>query len=91
MERIHKTHKDLDLWKNSIQLVKSIYQISGNFPNSELYGLTSQLRRAGVSATSNIVEGSERRSKKEFVQVLYIASGILSEIQTQIIISNELN
>ena len=91
MEKIHKTHRDLDLWKNSIQLVKCIYDISSNFPNNEMYGLTSQLRRAAVSVPSNIAEGSARHSKKEFAQFLYIASGSLSEIETQLIISNELN
>lgn len=91
MQRIHKTHRDLDLWKNSIQLVKSIYEISCNFPNNETYGLTSQLRRAAVSVPSNIAEGSGRHFKKEFIQFLYIASGSLAEIETQLIISNELN
>ena len=91
MEKINKTHRDLDLWKNSIQLVKYIYEITSNFPNNEMYGLTSQLRRAAVSVPSNIAEGSARHSKKEFIQFLYIASGSLSEIETQLIISNELN
>lgn len=91
MEGKYKTHRDLDLWKNSIQLVKYIYEITNNFPNNEMYGLISQLRRAAVSVPSNIAEGSARHSKKEFVQFLYIASGSLSEIETQLIISNELN
>ncbi|HOI30241.1 MAG TPA: four helix bundle protein [Melioribacteraceae bacterium] len=91
MEKVHKTHRDLDLWKNSIQLVKYIYDLSSSFPSNELYGLTSQLRRAAVSVPSNIAEGSARHSKKEFVQFLYIASGSMSEIETQLIISNELN
>jgi four helix bundle protein len=54
MEKIHKTHKNLDLWKNSIELVKNIYAVSSNFPNNEMYGLTSQIRRAAVSVPSNI-------------------------------------
>lgn len=86
-----KTHKDLDCWKNSIELVKAIYELTGKFPKEELFGLTSQLRRAAVSVPSNIAEGSARNSKKEYIQFLYIATGSLSEIETQIIITKELN
>ena len=86
-----KTHKDLDVWKNSIHLVKEIYQLTSKFPKDELYGLTQQLRRASVSVPSNISEGAGRNSKKEFLQFLYIASGSLSEVETQIIISYELD
>ncbi|MFA5806145.1 MAG: four helix bundle protein [Melioribacteraceae bacterium] len=86
-----KTHKDLKVWTNSIQLVKLIYQITSKFPSSELYGLTAQLKRASVSVPSNIAEGAGRHSNKEFIQFLYIASGSLSEVETQIIIAFELN
>jgi four helix bundle protein len=85
-----KTHKDLECWKNSMNLVKSLYELTSNFPKEELFGLTNQLRRAAVSVPSNIAEGSARNSKKEFIQFLYIAGGSLSEIETQLIISKEL-
>lgn len=86
-----KTHKDLDVWKNSLDLVKDIYEISGKFSNNEVYGLTSQIRRAVVSIPSNIAEGSARQSKKEFIQFLYIASSSLSEAESQLMISHKLN
>lgn len=65
-----KSHKDLDAWKKSMDLVDSIYKITKSFPNEELYSLTNQMRRAAVSVPSNIAEGAARGSKKEFVQFL---------------------
>ena len=82
-----KTHKDLDVWKNSIELVTEIYRISKDFPKDEMYGLTSQIRRAAVSVPSNIAEGAGRKHKKEFIQFLFVARGSLSELETQITIS----
>ena len=86
-----KTHKDLDVWKNSITMVKEIYRITSSYPKEELYGLTNQIRRASVSIPSNIAEGAARNHEKEFVQFLYIAQGSLSELETHLIISEELN
>ena len=85
-----KNHKDLEVWKKSMDLVSNIYKITESFPNKELYGLTNQIRRAAVSVPSNIAEGAARNSKKEFIQFLYIALGSLSELETQIIIANRL-
>jgi len=85
-----KTHKDLDIWKNSIQLVSELYKITETFPKSEIFGLSSQVRRAAVSIPSNIAEGAARSHDKEFVQFLYIALGSLSELETQLIISENL-
>lgn len=85
-----KTHKDLDVWRKSIDFVTMVYKTTGNFPKEELYGLTSQLRRAAVSIPSNIAEGSARKSNKEFIQFLYIALGSTVEIETQLIISKNL-
>ncbi|OGI07284.1 MAG: four helix bundle protein [Candidatus Margulisbacteria bacterium GWF2_35_9] len=85
-----KSHKDLTVWKNSIILVKEIYKVTKVYPKEEIYGLTSQIRRAAVSVPSNIAEGAARHSDKEFIQFLYIALGSVSEVETQIIISNEL-
>jgi len=83
-------HKDLDAWKESMKLVKKVYEITRKYPKDELYGLTSQMRRSAVSVPSNIAEGSARNSTKEYVRFLYIAFGSLTELETQIIISYEL-
>lgn len=85
-----KTHKDLDVWKNPIELVKDIYELTKVYPQSELYGLSSQMRRAAVSVPSNIAEGAARHSTKEFIQFLYVTQGSLSEVETQIIVSKSL-
>ncbi len=83
-------HKDLDVWKDSVKLVKQVYEITALFPKEELYGLTSQIRRAAISIPSNIAEGCARNSDKELIQFLYISLGSLAELQTQLIISKEL-
>jgi four helix bundle protein len=67
-----KTHKDLDVYKLSIELVTEIYQLTASFPKEEMYGLTSQIRRSAVSIPSNIAEGSARNHKKEFIQFLLL-------------------
>jgi len=84
------THKDLIVWKKGIELVKDIYLITNSFPNSEQFGLTSQMRRCAVSIPSNIAEGCGRNSDKELIHFLYIALGSSAELETQIIISVEL-
>ncbi len=84
------THKDLIVWQNAIKFVKDIYDITKDFPKEEIYGLTSQIRRSAVSIPSNIAEGAGRKSKKEFLQYLYIAVGSLAELETQLIIAKEL-
>jgi len=86
-----KTHKDLEIWKEGIKLVTKIYKLTKDFPDEELYGLTSQMRRAAVSYPSNISEGAARNSNNEYIRFLYIALGSLSELETQIIISEKLN
>jgi four helix bundle protein len=84
------THKDLDIWKMSIDLVEKIYRLTEGFPKEEQYGLTSQLRRAVVSIPSNIAEGAARNSKREYMQYLYISLGSLAETETHLIIANRL-
>jgi four helix bundle protein len=84
-------HKDLEVWKLSINFVTSIYKKTNSFPKEEIYGLTSQIRRAAVSIPSNIAEGAARRNKTEFRQFLYIALGSAAELETQLIISGNLN
>jgi len=66
-----------------MDLVLKVYKTTSRFPKSEVYGLTSQTRRAVVSIPSNIAEGASRRTKKEFLQFLYIAKSSLSELDTQ--------
>ena len=68
-----KCHKDLHVWQKSIEFVTNVYQITNNFSKEELFGLTSQIRRAAVSIPSNIAEGSGRKHDKELIQFLYIA------------------
>jgi len=85
-----RPHHKLDAWKQSIELVEDIYAITTVFPKSELYGLTSQLRRAAVSVPSNIAEGAGRNGTKEFAHFLSIAGGSLSEVETQLIIASKL-
>lgn len=86
-----KDHKELDVWKKSMDLVAEIYDITKEFPRDEVYGLTSQLRRSAVSIPSNIAEGAARNTKKEFMQFLYIALGSAAEAETQLLIAHRLN
>jgi four helix bundle protein len=85
-----QTHKNLDVWKNGIELVKKVYVATSEFPKEEIYGLMLQIRRSAVSIPSNIAEGSARNGTKEFIQSLYIALGSVAELETQLIISKEL-
>ena len=85
-----RTHKDLDVWKKSMGFVTRLYKVTATFPKEEIYGLTNQMRRAAISVPSNIAEGSARKSNKEFIQFLHIALGSCVEIETQLIISNNL-
>ncbi|MGX9984891.1 four helix bundle protein [Soonwooa purpurea] len=86
-----RTHKDLDVWKLSIDFVTEIYALTIRFPKEEQFGLINQIRRASVSVPSNIAEGAGRKSDKEFLQFLYISLGSVQEIATQILISLNLN
>ena len=85
-----KTHKDLDVWNKSVSLVTLVYEVTKSFPKDEIYGLTNQIRRSAVSIPSNIAEGSARQGNKEFAQFLYISLGSLSELETQLIIADNL-
>ncbi len=83
-------HKELDAWKNSVDLSVEIYSITKSFPKEEMFGLVQQMRRAAVSVPSNIAEGCARKSSKETIHFLYFSLGSLAELETQIIISNRL-
>lgn len=77
-------HTELEVYKSSMKLVKEIYAICKDFPRDELWGLTSQMKRAAISIPSNIAEGCGRKSPKELLNFLYIALGSLTELITQI-------
>jgi four helix bundle protein len=85
-----RSYRDLLVWQRSIELSVAIYRFTGDFPNAELYGLTSQLRRAAVSVASNIAEGYGRATKGEFRQFVGIARGSILEVQTQLEIAKQL-
>ena len=84
---MEKPHKKLDVWNLSMELVKQVYEITGSFPQHEIFALTSQIRRAAVSIPSNIAEGAARQTTRELVNFLHIAQGSLSELDTQLDIS----
>jgi four helix bundle protein len=79
-----KSYEDLLVWQKSMVLVKEIYILTKNFPKDEMFGLTSQIKRAAVSIPSNIAEGYLRISRKEYIRFLHMAYGSAAEVQTQI-------
>jgi four helix bundle protein len=85
-----ESYRDLIAWQKSMRLVVGIYQATRAFPREELYGLSNQLRRAAVSVPSNIAEGQARFSRKEFHHFLSLARGSLAEIETQLLIAQNL-
>ena len=86
-----KTYKELIVWQKSFKLVVEIYLLTKKFPNSEIYGLTSQMRRATISIPSNIAEGYCRGSRREFAQFVNIAFASGAELETQLLLSKTLN
>lgn len=89
MEKI-RNFKQLKIWQKGIEIVKNIYLLTMKFPQDELYGLTSQMRRSAISIPSNIAEGFKRYHSKEYRQFLHIALGSAAELETQLIIVKEL-
>jgi four helix bundle protein len=85
------THRDLMVWKKSIDFVTKIYKATERFPKTEIYGITSQIRRAAVSIPSNIAEGSARNTDRELIHFLHISRASAVEIETQLLISENLN
>ncbi|WP_076791112.1 four helix bundle protein [Chlorobium sp. KB01] len=85
-----KNYRELIVWQKAMDLVELIYQVTKNFPKEELYGLTSQIRRAAVSIPSNIAEGQARQSTAEFKNFLSIAQGSRAEVETQLMIAQRL-
>jgi len=84
------SYKDLQVWRKGMALVKEVYRITRAFPTDERFGLISQMRRAAVSVPSNIAEGQARRSTSEFIQFISQAEGSVAELDTQLILSEEL-
>lgn len=84
-------YKELTAWQRSMDLVREVYRCTRSFPREEMFGLSSQMRRAAVSVPSNIAEGKGWYSKKELIQFLYKARGSLLELETQIIIARDLD
>jgi four helix bundle protein len=90
MSKPISSFRDLVVWQKGMALVTEIYRLSQRFPKDELYGLASQIRRAAVSIPSNIAEGRGKSSKGEFQQFLHHSRGSLAEVETQIIIAQNL-
>ena len=89
--KMGKPHHKLEVWKRSLNFVTKIYKITTLFPDNEKFGLVSQMRRAAVSIPSNISEGAARNSRKSFINFLHIAQGSTAELETQILISRNLD
>ena len=85
------SYKDLLVWNKGIQLAKVIYRITADYPARERFGLTDQMRRCSVSIPSNIAEGYGRGSDKELIHFLYISLGSSNELDTQLVLSQELS
>ncbi|MBC36035.1 MAG: four helix bundle protein [Bacteroidetes bacterium] len=85
------THKELDIWKLSINLVTKIYQCTSNFPKYEQFGIASQIQRSAVSIPSNIAEGVARSSIKEYRRFVSIALGSAAELETLLIIAQNIS
>ena len=86
-----ESYRDLEVWKISMQLAREVYQITEGMPKHEVYGLTSQIRRASVSVPANIAEGYGRNHRKEYVQFLGVANGSLKELETLLLLAHDLN
>lgn len=88
---LNLSHKKLDVWHHSIELIKIIYKLTENFPKQEMYGISSQIRRSSVSIASNIAEGCSRKTANEKKRFFEISRSSLVEVDTQLEICAELN
>jgi len=86
-----RSFKELTVWQEAMNLTEMVYQQTMNFPKMEMYGLTSQIKRAAVSIPANIAEGNGRRSRNEYLRFLSIANGSIAELETHILIAERLN
>jgi four helix bundle protein len=85
-----KDYRDLIVWQKAMDLVETIYRTTGTFPREEIYGLTSQIRRAAISIPSNIAEGNGRNTTRDYLHFLSIAYGSIKEVETQVLIAERL-
>jgi four helix bundle protein len=85
-----KSYKDLIIWQKAIDLSVEVYKLSSHFPREEIFGLTSQIRRASNSVSLNIAEGYGRNTAKNYINSLYIAQGSLQETESAVILANRL-
>lgn len=85
-----RSYRDLTVWKKSFDLSKQVYDITKALPKDELFGITSQIRRCAVSIPSNIAEGNQRNNTKEFIQFLGIARGSVAELETQLLLIQDI-
>jgi len=85
-----KNYKELKVWQKAYQLCLSVYKTTKDFPKEEIYGLTSQIRRAAISVPSNIAEGYGRKTRRQYLQALYVAYGSNCELETQLFLSGDL-
>jgi len=87
---VKRVHHDLQVWQEAMHFVEIVYRVTSVFPDSEKFGLVSQMQRAAVSVPSNIAEGAGRSGDKELLRFLYIARGSLCELETQFLIAQRL-
>jgi len=86
-----RTYRNLKVWRKSFKLCLNVYRVTSSFPAEERFGLTAQIRRATVSVPSNIAEGYARETTRDYVRHLWIARGSLAEVETQLMLSRELD
>ncbi len=84
------SYRDLEVWKEGVQLSLAVYKLSAGFPDGERFGLTSQMRRCAISIPSNLAEGHARLSTREYLRFVSIALGSLAELETQLYLATEL-
>lgn len=91
MSNAIKSYRDLEVWQKAMSMVKLIYQATAHFPSEEKFGLVNQMRRAAVSIPSNLAEGHTRWGKGEFPHFISIAMGSVAELETQVLVSVDLD
>ena len=90
MKNRHHNFREMNIWKNSMEIVKMVYIVSAELPSDEKFGLKSQIQRCSISVPSNIAEGSGRSTVKDFINFLNISLSSSYELETQLILLNEL-